>query len=92
MADEARSKQIAKHLNDLGDLGLSNLSPDDNLRNVIEDNILERPTQSIDPEEGGDSEGEGEESKMTLLEPHTHTSIQTSPASEGKTCNMHSFG
>ncbi|GFN78094.1 hypothetical protein PoB_000460000 [Plakobranchus ocellatus] len=80
MADEARSKQIAKQLNDLGDLGLSNLLSYDNLRNVTEDYFLERPMQSSDSQEGSDSEGEEKESKMTLLEPDTHTSIQASLA------------
>ena len=46
MADIVRPKEIAKHMNDLGALGLSNLSTNNNLRDIIEDYYMERPLES----------------------------------------------
>ena len=68
MADIARSKEIAKHLNDLGALGLSNLSTNNNLR-IIEDYFMERPLESSDSEEDSAMESEEEESQTTQVEP-----------------------
>ena len=65
MADIARSKEIAKHLNDLGALGLSNFSTNNNLRDIVE----ERPLESSDSEEDSAMESEEEESQTTEVEP-----------------------
>ena len=67
MADIARSKEIAKHLNDLGALGLSNLATNNNLREIIEDYYMERPLESSDSEEVGKMEREEEESETTQV-------------------------
>lgn len=81
MADrENLDRQVAQHLNDLGALGLLNLSNKDNLRGLIEDQFWERPLDSSDAEEN-EEEAQEERSEKLGKEGETPTFGSAGPSS-----------